>query len=357
MQPTTHYKPSSLPHETEMLTEWHFRDDILELSHRWYLPSLAFLLGCLLGWVASMLLPTTYRAEVPLYVAYNADAFFRNPDDYKNWQMQQLTDLTTTDEVLSETLKRLRNVEPYWQQVETPQFRDLTRVIWRNTGKWRLVIEHPVPEYGVQAVETWSAVFLEYYTQARANAIRQFEVDKLMLANANAQTQLELEILEQETARQSALEWQLRLQQATVETLDEQTAQQVLASLSQVKSSSPAWQSLINRAPVSNASPAEHLSWLGDGLELLRQDIQLNRQQLDLLKQEYASLSQLFAQVTLAARGLSANLEVDREYVAPVVPEAIRPTSLTTLVGGVLGCLLWLLSWMIAPLRKAWGAL
>lgn len=339
-----------------MLTEWHFRDEILELSHRWYLPFLAFLLGCLVGWIASMLLPTTYRAEIPLYVAYNADAFYRNPDDYKNWQMQQLSDLTTTDEILSETLKRLRAVEPYWEQVDTHQFRDLTRVIWRNTGKWRLVIEHPAPEYGAQAVEVWSAVFLEYYTQARTNAIRQFEVDKLMLANANAQTQLELEILDQETVRQSALEWQLRLQQAAVETLDEPTAQQVQASFSQVESSTLAWQSLVERTPSAGASPAEYLSWLDEGLGLLRQDIQFNRQQLDLLKQEYASLSQLFGEVTLAARGLSANLEVDREYVAPVVPEAIRPTSLTTLVGGALGCLLWLLTWLIPPLRRVWIA-
>jgi hypothetical protein len=206
----------------------------------------------------------------------------------------------------------------------------------------------------VQAVETWSAVFLEHYTQARTNAIRQFEVDKLMLANANAQTQIELQILKQETVRQTALEWQLHLQQMAVGPIDAQTAQQVLISFSQVEMPSLTWQSFINRAPASSAFPVEYLSWLEEGLGLLRQDIQFNRQQLDLLKQEYDALNQQFTEVTLASRGLSANLEVDREYVAPVEPEAIRPTSLTTLVGGVLGCLLWMFTWLIPPLRRAW---
>jgi hypothetical protein len=336
------------------LTEWHLRDEILELSHRWYLISLAFFIGSLLGWLASMLLPTTYRAEIPLYVAYSADAFYRNPDDYKNWQMQQLNDLTTTDDILAETLVRLGAIEPYWQQVQINQLRDMTRVLWRNTGKWRLVIEHPVPAYGVQAVETWTTVFLEYYTRARSNAIYQFEVDKLMQANANAQTQIELQIQNLETVRLSALEWQTSLQQMTAEALDEQAHQNLLISLSLVEGPTLAWEAFINRVPPAQAAPAEYLAWLETGPALLEADIRLKQQQLDLLKQEYASLNQQFTEVTLASRGLSANLEVDREYIAPVVPEAIRPTSLTVLVGGVLGSMLWVLAWLIPPFRRVW---
>ena len=90
-----------------MLTESTLRDEILHRAHFWPLPFLVFLAGCLLGWGAALLWPSPYRAETTLHVSYNADSIFRNPDDYKNWQMEELNTLVLAKGTLQETLARL----------------------------------------------------------------------------------------------------------------------------------------------------------------------------------------------------------------------------------------------------------
>ena len=63
-----------------MSNNWNLRADILEITHRWTLPFFAFLIVSLLGIGVSFLLPSPYRAESDLYVAYIADAIYRNQE-------------------------------------------------------------------------------------------------------------------------------------------------------------------------------------------------------------------------------------------------------------------------------------
>ena len=86
------------------MQEWVLRDELLAAFHRWPMIVLFSLVGTLLGLAFAYLWPASYRANVELSVELNpyralddqyvpefADAEFRNIDDYKHWQMLQLS--------------------------------------------------------------------------------------------------------------------------------------------------------------------------------------------------------------------------------------------------------------------------
>src|SRR5512139_1950407 len=125
--------------------DWNLRANILGNAHRWPVVMLFVLAGSLLGLLLAFLWPTPYRAEAGLQVAYNADVHPRNPDDFKNWQMEQLDVLIHSDEVLHETLARLQSQDPSWNSYTLDEIRSKVHTYWRNAGEWRLVAEAPTP--------------------------------------------------------------------------------------------------------------------------------------------------------------------------------------------------------------------
>lgn len=336
-----------------MQTEWNLRFELLELAHRWQIAVLLFIAGSVIGWAFSLFFPSDYRAEVPLYVAYREDAVYRNPDDYKNWQMRQLTAFTITDEVLIDTLERLRFADPYWNEIHTSQFRDMTRVLWRNTGKWRLVIEHPDPAYSAQAVNTWTIVFLEHYQTARQNAVRNLELATVLQENLAVQNQLELLLQRQQVSLQVTIDAETLLNSIPADqSVPIAIHYELLGRLSTAADAGSGWEFYLKNPPEPQSTASTYLSWITGGRILLETEISQTEHQIGLLQQEYAELEKEFEATNNASRGLSAHLEVDREWGGPVYAESIRPTELIALVGGTLGILIWTISWMVGPVRR-----
>jgi hypothetical protein len=76
---------------------WSLSEELYRSFHQWPRISLFFVIGCLVGWLITWLLPANYRASAIVYVALNPyrtyeDANFlanvnpeyTNLDDYKN---------------------------------------------------------------------------------------------------------------------------------------------------------------------------------------------------------------------------------------------------------------------------------
>jgi hypothetical protein len=332
------------------ITEWNLRAEILAISHRWPLPVMAFLLGGLIGWGLAMFFPTQYRAEIDLFVAYNADLIYRNPDDYKNWQMRQLNDLATTDEVLGATLEVLRAGDPYWQTVEVDELRQMCRVLWRNTGKWRLVIENYNPRYSEQAVLAWTDVFLSYYNTAKSNAYLQVEIDKQLQATANNLAFFESRLSNLQSSQQQLDSARLGLANLPPDQPMPSLAYwQTWSLASQAASLNPPWSTMLADAPGEGASPAAMQSWLEQIEALIAAETANVEERVAQLSQEYAGLSAEFNAATEATGGLSANLEVGRQFITPVIAEPIRSNELTALVGSILGILIWSVLWLGRP--------
>ena len=156
------------------MNTWNLRDEILTAAHRWYWMVGGFLLGMLLGWLVSFIWPAPYRGMVDIYVGLNAyrshrDLYvmevaendFRNRDDYKNWQMDQLDALALSDEYLEETLSRLQVQDAYWQNLDVSDLREMLAIAWRNTGEWHFTALADEADLSAQAAVTWSDVVIK----------------------------------------------------------------------------------------------------------------------------------------------------------------------------------------------------
>ena len=112
------------------MKEWVLRDEILAAFHRWPVIVIFALAGASIALIAAYFWPAPYRANVEISVELNpyrilddqylpafTNAEFRNVDDYKHWQMLQLSIIVNSDPYLSETLDRLRKDDPYWESI------------------------------------------------------------------------------------------------------------------------------------------------------------------------------------------------------------------------------------------------
>ncbi len=137
---------------------WSLAEELYRAFHQWPIILLFVVAGSLTGWVLAYLLPADYRAAQQVYVGLNpyrsfSDANFlalarpkySNIDDYKNWQMAQLETVIFLEPIISETLTKLKDLDPYWQSYSAAQIKDLFEADWRSAGVWSLVAYHREP--------------------------------------------------------------------------------------------------------------------------------------------------------------------------------------------------------------------
>jgi hypothetical protein len=292
-------------------TEWSLRDELFAATHRWYVIVLFCLIGSLLGWLLSWIWPSPYQASKELFVGLNISATTRsgapiqppalpvaNANDYKNWQMASLNTVIFTDAVISETLARLRILDPRWNAVDQEGLAAMLRVYWRNAGKWRLAAEHADPLFASQAVTVWETVVVEsvHYAVEQSQTAQQLD---LQLQTATA-------ALAAADARLAALN------------LERQQAQS-----------------------------------RGENTAGLDTEIQAITAQADGQRQIVQALSEHYRQAVSAGLGLAPELVVQKLSDRKLRQSTVRPTGQAMLIGAALGWIAWLLIWLVRLGRKA----
>ena len=331
-----------------MKLEWSLPEEILAISHRWQYPILAFLLGCLVGIMLSLILPPRYRAEKLLSVAYNADAVEENPTDYKNWQLEQLNALALSPEVVKDTLDKLRRQDSYWSDINRKDFTALLTVNWRNAGIWRLAAESDNADHATQIIETWMGVFLQKYQQARNSALEFHELDRQLfnLESQLVQTKARLSLV---TGSAEGLQtWKDIISQLPNDRPLEPLVYWSLWSLaSSAAGFDPARLSLLDSTPPAEAPTEAFQPWIDQWLSSLEIENSLLATQIDELEDERDPLQEQYALELQRSRGLSAEVEVSPSSPSPDAIIALRSISLYALVGGILGILTWTIAWLI----------
>jgi hypothetical protein len=340
-----------------MTSDWSLRDIILNLTHRWYLIAAFFLVGALLGWGVSKVLPPLYRAELDVYVGINAyrgprDRYIvqvvqnelRKLDDYKNWQMEQLNGVAKTDIFLVNTLERLQDQDAYWGDTSIEDLSFQLRGSWRNAGRWHLSAEASQPDMAIQAVETWAEVIDERINEGTEYARELVALDASLVSVAD-------ELTNSLVRYQSLSQVKLDLEEAS-ENLEEYQADEIWESydhwrlISQVTRAAdwdPGWGALIEAYPASLALPAEYSLWVERATSMVDADLEVLPGRIEYLEEQHDSLSAAYAEVAEKSLGLSAGLELEySEDISPQV-EDVRPSGLLMLVGGILGVLIWFL--------------
>ena len=333
--------------------EWNLRSEILEITHRWPQVFIAFLLGSLLGWGIGLIFPTAHRAQSEIYVAYNADAVYRNPDDFKNWQFTELDAYIVSDDVLGETLKRLVEKDPYWQDISTEQLREQLRIYWRNAGRWRLVAEWREQVHATLLAKTWTDVILEKTSQAATHAGEVLLLDSQVRNYARDEVNIRLRIAQLSQLRSAFEAWrnaQDPSQNQPLGSLDRWRLQFMAANVEGLLSVKPG---LLEQFPPSEAVASEYFSVVDQAITALGVQLEVDTAQYNEVITRLGELQGKLNEEMKASHNLTASLTVEPFTNGISTAQPVRLTSQMAIVGGVLGVLAWGLAFLGKLFRKA----
>lgn len=348
-------RPSTSPLPVTAPSSWSLREEAIAASQRWPQIVLFILVGALLGLALAWLFPGPYQAVQDLYVGLDVYRAFRDRNipfqaesiiDYKNWQLEDLTLVLLSQEVLDQTLELLRQQDGYWQAVDASALSPMLDVNWRNAGKWQLVVEHADPVRALQVVGAWQTAGVAYVQNAVDQSHLVYVLDESIQANTGKRADVKSRLAQFTAAQAGFALWREQLtQMAAGAPLEDVFRQQGWALISPLDLS-PAWEVVLQSFPGASAPASSYGAWVDQvnaGLESELASLQSLVDELDntvkQLKKEYAAASR-------KSWGLSANLVVDTIADLPAVIRQIRPTSEMLLVGALLGLITWLLLWL-----------
>jgi len=343
---------------------WTLRDEIYNSLHRWPSMVIFFALGCVLGWAFSFLLPSSYRATTKIYVGLNpyraysdsrwlalAKPKYSNIDDYKNWQMSELESAIYLDEILQETLLKLREDDPYWQQVDIQELRNILGAEWRSAGTWSLVAEASSPERAEQAVRAWSEIAIIRVQDAILSAQQtviineelQSVIDELITVHTREET---LKI-----SQEALKEWvDIAQGFAKHEPIDPIERWKVESIASGAAHFTPGWMALLNEQPDENAPPEAFIKWIDQISAIIDNELLLLEPRGKRLNAERSQLESQYSQVSKSSLGLSPNIVIEGLQIVP--PKRLKPTGTLVLIGGIIGLSSWILLQLVIITRS-----
>ena len=144
------------------MDSWSLREEILKIINKWYLVLLFTILGGVAGLALSYILPAPFRATSDLYVGIDVTRVNEmqyliplakteplNLDDYKNWQLRQVSSILSSDEVILNTLEALGKPE------DLGSFKKDIDLYWYDTGVWQLEVIKNDKNEARKAVQAW----------------------------------------------------------------------------------------------------------------------------------------------------------------------------------------------------------
>lgn len=351
------------------MIEWLLRDEILAAFHKWYVIVAFVLVGSLLGVGFAYIWPSSFQASTEISVELNpyralddkyvnafAKAEFRNTDDYKHWQMSQLSLLVSSDEYLSETLTRLRQRDSYWQSVEIPQLRKALEVKWRNAGRWLMTAEAGSPEQAENALEIWRDVVLEKtnYAISRSRELFQIELALRALNEEHAALESRQDLL-QEIDKNLEEALQEFRKMPPDEPLGQTERQQLFLEVSLVDDGALTWQKLFEELPADGTPTSQYISWIELVRELIPQELDAIRVAKEDLDERISAITLEWESILHEGKGLSATLSLEKLNTEPIEAIQARSTSLAALVGAILGLLAWIFMTLFQITRRGYS--
>jgi hypothetical protein len=333
--------------------EWRLSDALYKAFHQWPIFLVCCLLGALLGWGASRIWPPIFRTRALVYVSLNpyrmySDSQFlafvypqyTNIDDYKNWQMSQLSSVLLTDTIIQKTLDDLRQEDSYWNDISLASLRHMLRAEWRTAGSWTLLADNKSAKRSNQAVRAWSRNAVSGVKQAIFASEQLIQVDTALQKIISDQADNKQQKETYEATQQLLQNW---LQSASAlpqdQPVDAAERSKILYLAGRVSQFTPAWLELLAASPPADALPADYMEWVQQLLVAIENEIPLLTQQGEALEQQRRQIAETYNQLQEASLGLSPNLVIKSIEKTP--PEVIRSTSLMVLIGTITGFLAW----------------
>jgi hypothetical protein len=350
------------------MTEWQLRDELLAAFHRWPLIVAFAIAGTLLGLVFAYFWPSTYHATAELSVELNpyrvlddqyipefSSVEFRNIDDYKHWQMLQLSIVVLSDPYMQETLNRLKERDASWSSVDVQELRGLLEANWRNAGLWVLGADADTSNMATQAVETWREVILDLTAESISNSRELFKLELILRSLNNDLVENQIKQAELEAIQISLKDISDGLNNAQRDETEEEADRLNLFSLAkQLAALMPDEGWILEDFPKEDATVSEFLTWIE------KVNLTINTQ-LDSLKLAKSAIDDEIVQVSSEwemgiekGQGLSATLSLENLQGEEIEVKQQRSYGLMALIGMIFGLLMWILVFLIQVTRKGY---
>jgi len=338
---------------------WLFREEFYRSFHRWPIMVVFIAIGCLTGWVCSLIWPSYYRATSQIYVglnpyrAYSDTNFlalskprYANLDNYLYWQMYQLEEAIFLNDFIQEALDQLQKTDPYWLKLDSSQLLNMLGDEWRTAGLWSLTAEHRDPERATQAVQTWSKVVIKHVKESVQSARNTIMIDHQLQVVAAELEEARLREKDLLFTKNTLLDW-ISANEDLPETqpLELNERWRILYLATHLAQNTPSWQAILENQPSADSSTGAYLNWIAQIVPQIEAEIPALEQQISNLGEERDSLENEYSPEADKSLGLSPNLEM--KEVKDLPTKIIRPTSTLALIGGIVGLLIWVLSQLI----------
>lgn len=336
-----------------MRRDWRLSEELYRAMHQWPKILLFVLAGALLGWLASYLWPASYRAKAEIYIglnpyrSYNDSQFlalsrpkYSNIDDYKNWQMTQLSAAIFLDEIVEKTLRQLQRENDYWNKFDPGEFRSLLNAEWRTSGVWSLTAQAEGADLANQAAQLWSRNAMTRAKEAVAQSQVAILLDEELQATVADQTNARVRKQEFQYTQSLIQNWIAAAENLPAEQpLELSERWELLHSVTRLAQFSPAWLDLLAGAPGENDLPQDYVAWLEKIQIAIDEELRSLNDRLSYLEGERTRLETEFGQQQEASLGLSPNLSI--RGLENYSPEMIRPAGTMILIGALLSLLAW----------------
>jgi hypothetical protein len=334
---------------------WTLRDELVRTIKEWYLVLGFVVLGALIGLSLAYIFPAEYTASADLYAGIDitrvnemdyliplADEEPLNLDDYKNWQMKQLSDVLVLDLVLEEVLDQLKESDPSWIDVTLGDFRTKIDIYWYDTGIWRLEVSNKDPGLAEMAVQTWLDVSYSTISERLIKAEQVTALDLDLQTNKSASAVKKSEIAQIQSFQSSAEEWlNLFSTLPQDETLPDERLEELQAWVLVYLKGQGDWSIPMGGFPGENQSVADYAVWLQTALTGSSIALEEISNQYDLLIEEREEILPDYYQALDDALGLSANIVLESNTSIPSVGQS-RNVGSNVIGGAFLGLMAWL---------------
>ena len=341
------------------------RDEILAGFHRWPVIVAFALAGTLLGLVFTYFWPSSYRANVELSVELNpyrvlddqyipefSNAEFRNIDDYKHWQMLQLSIVVKSDPYLIETLTRLRELHPYWDSIEMHDLREMLNANWRNAGQWLLVADAENSLRAVEAVATWRDVILNLTNDSIAHSRELFNLELTLRSLNDELVKNQLQGVALEEILGSLINAFNELNNTEGDfPLSETDRVDLFTLANQIAEGSRV---IVEEFPDDGAPSSDYSTWVERAILIVERDIDSSKVANVALNEQISSVTSEWKLGINEAQGLSATLSLKKPQNKEPEVRQVRSSSLAALIGTLVGLLLWILVFLIQITRKGY---
>jgi len=336
------------------MDSWKFRDELLQSLTQWYLILGFVLLGVALGFAFSYIIPGSYQAVSDLYIGIDVERVNHleyiiplaeeeplNLDDYKNWQLKQVADILTSDNVLNKTLTEIHQTYPELKELTLQDLRSAIDIYWYDTGTWRMEVVLPQKVNAVSVVNAWTEVGYKEIFRLLEISKTGNSIDQQIWSDNLAVSEIKLQKAKYKAISSSCNEWIAKLGEFSGTNQIDPELYSEISEWVQLHSGTASFSlDTFFDIPQNNETINVFIQWFTDKQLLADKAVDILKTEQSILEEERSEILPEFHKYLDDSLGLSANLILHPDTSETDVKQ-IYSSDRFAIGGSLLGLLAW----------------